>query len=179
MLKIFFIFCSIIVENPKVKLSVCYLSIFKLLLLEHRGMIFYKRAPTTFLVTRKKGLLMGSSSVSSSIDYVKCINSLMRYFKVPLKKILSLNGLGMKVAYSKTNALLEFRLGYSHKPRLRVSPEISVLIKKNLIYLQSVSKESLGLFAFKIRQLRFPDVYKGKGIWEKGCDKLLKIVKKK
>jgi hypothetical protein len=167
------------VENVKVKLSICYLSIFKLLLLEHRGVVFYKRAPIGFFLTRKNGLLGGLDDSLYGSDYIKRINTVMRYFKVPLKKILSLNGLGMKVAYSKLDSTLVFRLGYSHKPRVPVYPEITVSIKKNLIYLQSASKESLGLFAFKIRKLRFPDIYKGKGIWEKTGDKLLKIVKKK
>ena len=56
-------------------------------------------------------------------------------------------------------------LGYSHRIELEIPSGISVeVIKTTNITLTGCDKESLGLFAAKIRSWRPPEPYKGKGI---------------
>lgn len=75
------------------------------------------------------------------------------------------------VGYRATNKgqLLDLSLGYSHHIYFEIPPEIKVTTKQEKgenpkIYLESIDKELLGLVAAKIRSLRKPEPYKGKGI---------------
>ena len=65
--------------------------------------------------------------------------------------------------------LLELTLGFSHNVAFDLPKEIKVATatekgKNPTIFLSSVDKELLGLVASKIRSLRKPEPYKGKGI---------------
>jgi large subunit ribosomal protein L6 len=76
-------------------------------------------------------------------------------------------GVGYKV--SNQGNLVEFVLGYSHKILLQVPSEISVVTetvkgKSPSITMTCVDKQLLGQVAAKIRSLRKPEPYKGKGI---------------
>ncbi len=75
------------------------------------------------------------------------------------------------VGYRATNKgqLLDLSLGYSHHVYFELPAEIKVTTKQEKgenpkIYLESADKELLGLVAAKIRSLRKPEPYKGKGI---------------
>ncbi|HSW68368.1 MAG TPA: 50S ribosomal protein L6 [Bacteroidales bacterium] len=76
-------------------------------------------------------------------------------------------GVGYKV--SSTGQLMEFSLGYSHNIILELAPEIKVETitergKSPTIILKSIDKQLIGQVAAKIRSLRPPEPYKGKGI---------------
>lgn len=65
--------------------------------------------------------------------------------------------------------ILEMSLGYSHDVYFELPPEIKVETKterrKNpIITLKSIDKQLIGQVAAKIRSLRKPEPYKGKGI---------------
>ncbi len=90
---------------------------------------------------------------------------------------LQLSGVGFR-AQKKDNTL-EFKLGYSHLVNLDVEKDIQIDIYKNTsIHLQGASKEQVGNFAARIRHLRLPDSYKGKGIRYRGENLRLKVGKK-
>ncbi len=80
-------------------------------------------------------------------------------------KELEIQGVGYKVALKGKN--LDFALGYSH-PVVFDAPEgITFEIdkdKKNIIRISGINKEQVGQTAAKIRSLRPPEPYKGKGI---------------
>lgn len=83
------------------------------------------------------------------------------------KKELELVGVGYRAA--ATGQVLELSLGFSHAIYLKLSPEIKVEAKsernKNpLIILESADKQLIGQVCAKIRSLRKPEPYKGKGI---------------
>jgi large subunit ribosomal protein L6 len=76
-------------------------------------------------------------------------------------------GVGYRAA--NTGNLLELTLGYSHNITFDLPKEISVETKtergKNpIITLTSFDKQLLGAVAAKIRSLRTPEPYKGKGV---------------
>lgn len=65
--------------------------------------------------------------------------------------------------------IIEFSLGYSHDIYLMVPPEVkaeAVTEKKGnpIVTLRSIDKQLIGQVAAKIRSLRKPEPYKGKGI---------------
>lgn len=104
------------------------------------------------------------------LNFLKKLNSLNR------KKIF-LTGLGLKITLIDSN-ILSFKLGFSHLVTLKVPASITVLVIKNNLYLESYNPALLGTFSNIIKNLKFPDNYKGKGFWFKSEKKILKPVKK-
>ncbi|MCM1377852.1 MAG: 50S ribosomal protein L6 [Clostridium sp.] len=83
------------------------------------------------------------------------------------KKEMELVGVGYRA--TATGQVLELALGYSHAIYIKLPKEIKVEAKsernKNpLIILESTDKQLLGQVCAKIRSLRKPEPYKGKGI---------------
>lgn len=76
-------------------------------------------------------------------------------------------GVGYKA--EAQNNILEMSLGYSHTILFQVPPEVKVSAKTEkrsnpIITLESNNKQLIGMVAAKIRSLRAPEPYKGKGI---------------
>ena len=83
------------------------------------------------------------------------------------KKEMELVGVGYRA--TSTGQVLELALGFSHAIYIKLPKEIKVEAKsernKNpLIILESSDKQLLGQVCAKIRSLRKPEPYKGKGI---------------
>ena len=83
------------------------------------------------------------------------------------KKEMELVGVGYRA--TSTGQVLELSLGFSHAIFIKLPKEIKVEAKsernKNpLIILESADKQLLGQVCAKIRSLRKPEPYKGKGI---------------
>lgn len=83
------------------------------------------------------------------------------------KVIQELVGVGYKASHS--GQLLELALGYSHSIFFEVPKEVSLSTltergKNPQIILESHDKQLIGQVAAKIRSLRKPEPYKGKGI---------------
>lgn len=82
-------------------------------------------------------------------------------------KILELKGIGYKAAMDKGS--LTLTLGYSHPVKISPPVGISIVVENNtLVKVTGVDKESVGLVCQKIRKLRPPEPYKGKGIVYEG-----------
>ncbi|MGX7591926.1 50S ribosomal protein L6 [Candidatus Karelsulcia muelleri] len=101
--------------------------------------------------------------------YRMLINNMIIGVLYGFKKELEVKGVGYKVALDNEKKVLEFHLGYSHNIVMNVPKELKVEItnetnQKTRIILMSYDKQLLGIFAAKIRSLRKPDPYKGKGI---------------
>jgi large subunit ribosomal protein L6 len=87
------------------------------------------------------------------------------------KKELELVGVGFKAA--NTGNILDLSLGYSHNIIFEIPNELKVntITEKGsnpTIILESNDKQLLGAVAAKIRSLRKPEPYKGKGVKYKG-----------
>lgn len=87
------------------------------------------------------------------------------------KTVQEVIGVGYKV--QAQGQVLEMDLGYSHKIFLQLAPEIKVETvtekgKNPIITMTCIDKQILGQAAAKIRSLRKPEPYKGKGIRFKG-----------
>ena len=83
------------------------------------------------------------------------------------RKEMELVGVGYRA--TATGQVLELSLGFSHAIYIKLPPEVKVEAKternKNpLIILESDDKQLLGQVFAKIRSLRKPEPYKGKGI---------------
>lgn len=79
------------------------------------------------------------------------------------ERVLEINGIGYR-AESKGNFIL-FNLGYSHPINFELPEGITASVEKNnVVKLSGIDKHLIGQTAARIRQLRPPEPYKGKGI---------------
>ena len=99
--------------------------------------------------------------------YRSLINNMIEGVSLGFKKEQELVGVGYKA--SNQGQLLDLVLGYSHHFIFEIPAEIKVSTRQEkgsnpIITLESVDKQLLGAVAAKIRSLRAPEPYKGKGI---------------
>jgi large subunit ribosomal protein L6 len=99
--------------------------------------------------------------------YRALLNNLVKGVTEGYKKELELVGVGYKAANAGNT--LDLALGYSHNIIFEVPKELKVATvtekgKNPLITLEGIDKQLLGAVAAKIRSLRKPEPYKGKGV---------------
>ncbi len=100
--------------------------------------------------------------------YRSLINNMVTGVSTGYVRELEVVGVGYK-AESKGKSLLELSLGFSHPIVMTLPPEVSVEAETKrgqapTIKLESFDKELIGQVAAKIRGLRPPEPYKGKGV---------------
>jgi large subunit ribosomal protein L6 len=79
------------------------------------------------------------------------------------EKNLDMVGVGYRA--EKTGEKLIIHVGYSHPVEVAPLPGVSLDVDKtNRIKVSGINKEIVGEMAAKIRAIRPPDAYKGKGI---------------
>ena len=78
-------------------------------------------------------------------------------------KTLIAEGVGYKFQVDKTNLILS--VGFSHPVEFSIPADISVKLESpTRILISGIDKEKVGFLASKIRDIRPPEPYKGKGI---------------
>jgi large subunit ribosomal protein L6 len=96
-----------------------------------------------------------------------------------IRKKLLLKGLGYR-AILNDEKFLDLKIGFSHSVKILIAPDkIRLKINKKTITIKGFIAADVGNFAERIRRLKLPDSYKGKGIWYKNENKILKLLKKK
>jgi len=99
--------------------------------------------------------------------YRSLVSNMVKGVTEGYKKEMELVGVGYKAACQGN--LLDLALGYSHNIILEIPSELKVTTaqekgKNPVITLESIDKQLLGAVCAKIRSLRKPEPYKGKGI---------------
>ncbi|MEY3433484.1 MAG: hypothetical protein RL131_1420 [Bacteroidota bacterium] len=99
--------------------------------------------------------------------YRALLNNLVQGVTNGFKKELELVGVGFKA--SNQGNILDLSLGYSHNIIFEVPKELKVSTTQEKgdnprIFLEGYDKQLLGQVAAKIRGLRKPEPYKGKGV---------------
>lgn len=77
-------------------------------------------------------------------------------------KELIIEGIGFRAETQGQDLVLN--LGFSHPIRVTIPAGIKVSVDKNVIKISGASKEDVGDMAARIRRLKKPEPYKGKGI---------------
>jgi large subunit ribosomal protein L6 len=96
-----------------------------------------------------------------------CIEGVTNGFKTEQELV----GVGYRATV--TGQLLELNLGYSHTIFMQIPDEVKVATeavkgKPPVVTFESIDKQLIGQVAAKLRSLRPPEPYKGKGIKYKG-----------
>ena len=99
--------------------------------------------------------------------YRALVGNLVKGVTEGYKKELELVGVGYKAA--NTGNTLDLALGYSHNIIFEVPQELKVATttekgQNPKIFLEGIDKQLIGQVAAKLRSLRKPEPYKGKGV---------------
>jgi len=99
--------------------------------------------------------------------YRSLIHNMIEGVSKGYTKELELVGVGYRA--SNRGQILELSLGFSHNILLEICPEVKVETvsdkgKNPIVKLTSHDKQLIGMVAAKIRSMRKPEPYKGKGI---------------
>jgi large subunit ribosomal protein L6 len=99
--------------------------------------------------------------------YRSLISNMVKGVTEGYKKQLELVGVGYKAAAQDN--ILDLALGYSHNILVEIPKELAITTtqekgKNPIITLESIDKQLLGQVCAKIRSLRKPEPYKGKGV---------------
>lgn len=98
--------------------------------------------------------------------YASHIKNMLKGVKEKYQKKLILEGVGYKSEVKGDKMLLA--LGFSHPVEVPLPKGITATAEKNLITIQGIDKGLVGEFAGKIRSLKKPEPYKGKGFRYEG-----------
>lgn len=75
---------------------------------------------------------------------------------------LEMNGIGFKAEVKGKDLVLD--VGYSHSVKFAIPEGISITMEKNVINIKGFDKHLVGSTAAKIRDIKPPEPYQGKGI---------------
>ena len=99
--------------------------------------------------------------------YRSLVSNMVKGVTEGYKKELELVGVGFKAA--NTGNLLDLALGYSHNIIIEIPSELKVSTttekgQNPKVFLEGIDKQLIGQVAAKLRGLRKPEPYKGKGV---------------
>lgn len=90
------------------------------------------------------------------------ISNMVSGVNKPFEKKLILEGIGYKSEVRGSE--LHLALGFSHPVVVTIPEGVTVTAEKNNIVVSGIDKELVGSFAAKVRSLKKPEPYKGKGM---------------
>jgi len=94
--------------------------------------------------------------------YASHLKNMVSGVNKAFEKKLILEGIGFKSEVKGDKIV--FALGFSHPIEVDISKDLKVTAEKNIITISGPNKEEVGQFAAKIRALKKPEPYKGKGM---------------
>ncbi|NLE07345.1 MAG: 50S ribosomal protein L6 [Parcubacteria group bacterium] len=93
--------------------------------------------------------------------YASHLKNMIKGVNEGFEKKLILEGVGYKSQVNGNKLVLA--LGFSHPVEVEIPSELTVKAEKNIISVSGMDKESVGAFTAKVRALKKPEPYKGKG----------------
>lgn len=143
---------------------------------------FFIQVPSHIRILSNNNSILFTTDLKFKNEFENFISIFDDFLKLNAKKVftkrLKITGLGYKIVQEQNFLVLS--LGYSKVIRIKIPIHVSnVLIKKNLIVLNSADKVKLGDFVSKLCILKKKDVYKGKGLLPEYKTLKLKPIKKK
>lgn len=94
--------------------------------------------------------------------YASHLKNMLKGVNTPYEKKLIVEGIGFKSEVKGKD--IHLALGFSHPVKITIPEGLKVTSDKNIISVSGIDCEKVGEFAAKIRSLKKPEPYKGKGI---------------
>lgn len=98
--------------------------------------------------------------------YASHIKNMIKGVNDGYEKKLVLEGVGYKSEVAGKNLVLA--LGFSHPVKVEIPEGLKVTAEKNVVTISGIDKELVGQFSAKVRALKKPEPYKGKGFHYEG-----------
>lgn len=134
-----------------------------------KGELKEKLHPRVAVAQSPEGLMVSVPTTSDKLDralwgtWGSIIKNMIKGVTEGYKKQLEINGVGYKAAMKGANALV-VEAGYSHPVEIETLPGVKLSVEKNIITVEGISKQQVGEMAARIRSIKKPEPYKGKGI---------------
>lgn len=93
--------------------------------------------------------------------YASHVKNMVEGVNTGYTKKLILEGVGFKSEVSGSS--INLALGFSHPVKVAIPEGLTVTAEKNVVTVSGIDKESVGAFSAKLRSLKKPEPYKGKG----------------
>jgi large subunit ribosomal protein L6 len=126
----------------------------------------YKPAAVGLVVNGRevslKALSQSAESRALVGTYAAHLRNMLAGVVKPFEKKLIIEGIGFK-ADAKGDTL-HLALGFSHPITIKIPAGLTIKTEKGAISISGANKELVGEFAARIRSLKKPEPYKGKGI---------------
>jgi large subunit ribosomal protein L6 len=91
------------------------------------------------------------------------LNNMIKGVNIKFEKKLQMIGVGYKAQIQNKKLILN--VGFSHQVIFTIPDDLEIIVEANTnLTIKGSNKENVGLFAAKIRTIRPPEPYKGKGI---------------
>lgn len=123
-----------------------------------RGIVVVKREGQLEVVNKRKTTRSRAMHGTTRAH----ISNMVKGVSVGWTKILEIVGAGYKTEVSGKTLVLN--VGFSHSVEIEIPEGISVRTEKTEITIEGIDRELVGHFAAKVRSVRPPEPYKGKGI---------------
>ncbi len=94
--------------------------------------------------------------------YGSHLKNMLAGVNAPYQKKLIVEGIGFKSDVKGKELVMA--LGFSHPVKVIIPDNLKVTAEKNVITVSGIDCEAVGQFAAKVRALKKPEPYKGKGI---------------
>lgn len=133
-----------------------------------KGEIF-QDIPEGLLVEQKEGIIIvspqrNSNKVAALWGLIRALlQNHVKGVSEGFEKRLEIIGVGYKAAIEGTNKL-KLEVGFSHSVFLDIPDDLKVAVEKNIIIVSGCDRQKVGELSAKIRRVRPPEPYKGKGI---------------
>ena len=132
-----------------------------------RGRLAYRLVPGVQVSVADGELTVTSQGVDKqgSADYGSArahLNNMVNGVTKGWRRALEVNGVGYTAKVAGN--VLSLKVGLSHEVNFEIPQEVSCQVQKNVIELVSHDKQLVGNLAAKIRRVRPPEPYLGKGI---------------
>ncbi len=98
--------------------------------------------------------------------YASHMTNMVAGVTTKFQKKLELQGIGFRAEVKGDT--LALALGFSHPVNVPIPKSLSVVVEKSFITISGIDKEEVGSFAAKLRDLKKPEPYKGKGFRYEG-----------
>ena len=165
-------FCEFFYTNFKNK---------KLFLVVKQNNLYYITIPNFILLKKNKNFLnlFTKKNFKNFKTFFIYFSFWLKYIEKPFRKKLFLKGLGLKSFLIDNGTILELKLGFSHIINITIPlKQLKVKLLKNVILVEGSNFLEVTTFLDKIKKLKQPNIYKGKGLWYKNEIIKLKVIKK-
>jgi large subunit ribosomal protein L6 len=120
-----------------------------------------------FEITNDKIVITRKDETKKSREYHGLIRALVQNMvsgvSEKFSKTLVAEGVGYKFQVEKTNLILS--VGFTHPVQFAIPSDLSIKLESpTKISISGIDKEKVGFLAAKVRDMRPPEPYKGKGI---------------